>query len=1063
MMSSSSCSARICSHRAGLIVVADRQKSGHYHRMTVLSISVLGPIEVSRDGAPLAVPSGKTTQLLIRLALDAGTLVSADRLIDDLWGDAVVAVGRNTLQAKVSALRRALGDATVVARRHGGYVLDVDPLVVDAIEVLRLTRSASLLQHGGEAMVVSDLGQRVLSMFRGEILPDAGDGDWVVPYRTRLTEVRCALIESSLAARLESGEVSGVIGELEAQLSLDPLREGLWVLLITGLYRDGRQSEALAAYRRVRGLLLDELGLDPGPALQAVERAVLAGDASLDRQTPDQLESSSSSATARGNLPALAASLVGRGQEVEELSGLLREHRLVSIVGPGGVGKTRLALEVARGDGSADGAWLVRLENVRTPDSLAQAIGESLAMSGPTEAMVIDRLRATQALLVLDNCEHLVDAVADLVERLLTAAAGVRVLVTSQVPLGVDGEVSYQLEPLPLTKSVELFALRASQLRRSFVVNPDIAEAIEGICRSLDGLPLAIELAAARTRALSVPEIARRLDDRFGLLSDPSGRRPERHRALGAAIAWSYDLLFPDDQRGLWALSCFTGGAPLAAAEDVAIALGVPSESAIDTIGRLTDRSLVAVEDGPGGEFRYRLLDSVRAYAAARLDEAGATDVARAAHLAWLAAASRESVAEQRGPRLAQHVAFFVRERANIDAALAWAAVHDPLEGLRVANNFGWISVILGEGAVAAQRLRRVVEAAGDLATPSDLARALSLIGWDEAAADVDRARADAEQSVILADLAAEPDVVAASRFSLAFVLLQQGLPRQAMEVADEWIAIRGSSPAGDTWNVACCWVLVGYAALGVGDVARLATASAEAALLEPGLDDGWMASQLAANSGRLALAEQRFDDAASQFAIAADHAHLVGLPATEGFHLVNVGLAQHQTGDDRAAIATYERAIELTTSAGLMRMVAVARVRVGQLLRRAGDRDASRSCFELADAWFRASGGGAEADLAQCMLAAMDAEDGLRGAEQRLTLLLDTAADKGDVEVEVLVRDALAAVRAESGDDEEAISLLQLSDALMASSGARLREADRLDAHRARSVLSPGGASPKP
>lgn len=1030
--------------------------------MTTLSISLLGPIAVTRDGAPLAVPSGKTTQLLIRLALETCTLVSADRLIEDLWGEAVATTDRNTLQAKVSALRRALGDATVVVGRNGGYVLDVDPRAVDALEVLRLTESATPLLAGGEAAAVSDVSQRALSLFRGEILPDAGDGRWVVPHRARLAEVRRALIESSLAARLESGKSSGVIGELEAQISLDPLRESLWVLLITALYRDGRQSDALAAYRRARDLLLDELGLDPGPALQAVERAVLAGDETLSRRTPDRLASSAPSAAARGNLPALATTLVGRGQDVEELAGLLRERRLVSIVGPAGVGKTRLALEVARGDRSVDGAWLVRLENVRTPDSVAQAVGESFAMSGPNEAMVIDRLRTTEALLVLDNCEHLADAIANLVQRLLAAAPRVRVLVTSQVPLGVDGEVDYQLEPLPLTESVELFALRASQLRRSFVFDPDNAHAIEGLCRSLDGLPLAIELAAARTKALSVPEIARRLDDRFGLLSDPSGRRPERHRTLSAAIAWSYDLLFPDDQRGLWALSCFTGGAPLAAAEDVVVALGVPSESAIDVIGRLTDRSLVAVEEGTGGEFRYRLLDSVRAYAAARLDEAGATDVASAAHLAWLAAAARESVAEQRGPRLAQHVAFFVQERANIDAALTWAAVHDPLQGLRVANDFGWISVILGEGAVAAQRLRRVIDAAGDLAAPSDVARALSLIGWDEAAADVEHARADAERSVVLADLVGEPDVVAASRFSLAFVLLQQGLPKQSMHVMDDWIATRGPSTAVDTWTLGVRSALVGYAALGLGDVARLATATEEAARLEPDLNDEWMASHFAANAGRLAQAEHRFDDAVSQFALAADHAHRVGLPATEGFHLVNVGLAQQQTGDDQAAIATYERAIELTTSVGLMRMVAVAGVRVGQLRRQAGDREASRSSVESADSWFRASGGGAGADLAQCVLAAMDAEDGLPGAAHGLLLLLNTAADKGNVEVEVLALDALAAVRAQSGERAEAFSFLQRSDALMVSSGAMLRESARLDARRARSFLNPGGPSPR-
>ena len=313
---------------------------------------------------------------------------------------------------------------------------------------------------------------------------------------------------------------------------------------------------------------------------------------------------------------------------------------------------------------------------------------------------------------MLDNCEHVVDAAADLASLLLDAAPRLRVLATSQLPLGLDGESVYPLEPLPITESV-------AAVRRAGRRDPQAVRArrrhravVEQVCRALDGLPLAIELAAARVKSLSVREIARRLDDRFALAAGPDEPGPERRRALAAAIAWSYELLFPDDQRGLWALSCFAGGAPLAAAEHVLGALGVPQASAVDVIGRLVDRSLVSVTVTAGGSSRYRLLDSIRAFALDRLRDAGSADDALAAHAHWFAGAAQDAAATVRGPAQPRWLAFVHDERANIDAALAWCARHDPLLGVRIANGFGWTWVVLGDGVAGAYRVRAALEAA---------------------------------------------------------------------------------------------------------------------------------------------------------------------------------------------------------------------------------------------------------------------------------------------------------------------------------------------------------------
>jgi tetratricopeptide (TPR) repeat protein len=376
----------------------------------------------------------------------------------------------------------------------------------------------------------------------------------------------------------------------------------------------------------------------------------------------------------------------------------------------------------------------------------------------------------------------------------------------------------------------------------------------------------------------------------------------------------------------------------------------------------------------------------------------------------------------------------------------------EPLRGLQIAAGFGWSSVILGEGAVAAERLRSALAGADDLASASQRALTLSLIGWNEAGADIERARAESERAVQIADSSKDQAVVAESRFALAFALIHQGQPRAALDVLDEWRADAGE--LGRSWNLGMHCVLVGYAGLAAGETARVRIACQKAAGLLADLGDDWLTSHIAGILGQLAQAEHHLTEAIAHLTGAAEAGRRVGIPAVEGFHLANLGRVLQQAGDHQAAINALERAIELSRAVGLMRPVALARVRLGRLLRGLGDTDSARSALVAADDWFRASGGGEEALLAECLLAAMDAEAGAPGAAGRLASLLAEARGGDDPEVQVLALDALAALRAAAGDVGEARELLERADALMPSAGHRITATDRLDADRARSLL---------
>ena len=938
-------------------------------------VRVLDAVELHRSGESVRVRPGKTTELFIRLALEAGSMVRTELLIEDLWAEDASVTARNTLQATVSRLRRSLGDAALVTGTPAGYTLNVDPGTVDALEVVRLAEEASLARSGGDPSAALESCSRALALFGGDVLRHAGDNEWVIPHRAQLEEVRLSLLEAHLAARLDLGTPAEVIGDLEALVHAHTEREGFAALLMVALYRDGRQADALAAYQRTRNWLLDELGLDPGSDLQQLEQEILRHDESLG--VPQSTVRALAPTRPAGNLPAMSAELIGRDTDLAAIVDLVTESRLVEVVGPGGVGKTAAAIAAGRSlsgsELSEGGVWLARLETATSPDDVVDTVVAALNVGG--EGALLERLKNGRAVLILDNCEHVLDSATELAARLLDAAPGLRILCTSQAPLGLDGEVVYELAPLAISDAVALFTDRAGSHRanRASVVAGD---AVEDLCLSLDGLPLAIELAAARTRTLSVEEITRRLDDRFRVLADPTSRRPERRRALRSTIGWSYELLFPDDQRGLWALATFAGGAPLSAVEAVLAALDVPEAAAIDVVGRLAARSLVIVDDDAPetAEVRYRLLDSIRAFALEAMADAGLADQASAAHAAWFAAAARTSTDGVRSGAQGEYLAFARAERANIDTALTWTIDHDPLGALDLVNGFGWAWIVLGDSR-GAQRILAALDATGDAAPDVERANALLLAAWIEASSErLDLAEEHIAAATQIAERIGDVDLQGRCAYYGAYVVSHHGDFHHALELTDRADALYQGRDR--PWDQAANWLFAARAAISAHDEPRSVEAVDQVQHWLQTVDDPWLHVRYDHFQGELARIQHRFDDAVTHLSHAAETSHRLGFRQTEAYQLSSLGRAQCQAGDYDAGSATIEHAVEKAEATGDPRLAALARVHLGRVLRALGQDTRARAALDAATAWHRAAGGGEQAALGECLLAALDIGD---------------------------------------------------------------------------------------
>jgi predicted ATPase/DNA-binding SARP family transcriptional activator len=638
-------------------------------------IGILGSLEVlAADGTPVAVGGPRPRALLVLLALNANRVVGVDAIIVAQYGDEPPVDAAGAVQAHVSRLRRAVPD---VSFEGAGYRLAADPEDVDASRFERLAGDGRRLLAAGAHDKAAAVLREAVSLWRGPALVDLPHGEALA---ARLAELRLGALEDLVDAELALPAGTSV-AELQALVAANPLRERLRGQLMRALHATGRQAEALAEFEGTRRLLADELGADPSPELSATHLAILRADP----------------APRRVGLPAQLTSFVGRSAELARLDEL-RSARLVTILGPGGTGKTRLAVEAARGRDLC----FVDLSPVDDGDLVPHAVLGALGLreSGfvPSSGDPMQGLIAAldqPLLLVLDNCEQVVAAVASLVRTLLAACPALVVLATSREPLGLTGETLLPLAPLN-EDAVRLFADRAAAVRPGFTVTDANRAAVAAVCAAVDGLPLAIELAAARLRQFTVEELASRLvsDGPFQLLSRGDRTAAARHRTLRAVVAWSWDLLSPVEQAVAARFSVFTGGASLAAVEAVC-------ETTDDVLADLVDRSLIET-DGR----RYRMLDTIRLFCASQLP----SDVHAAHARYYLALAERAEEHLRRAEQL-DWLATLSADHDNLMAALRWSVRGDPATGYRLVaalTAYWWLSGRRSQASEAAAALLEV-------------------------------------------------------------------------------------------------------------------------------------------------------------------------------------------------------------------------------------------------------------------------------------------------------------------------------------------------------------------
>lgn len=693
-----------------------------------MRIGLLGELEVhDDDGHELTVSGAKLRALLAVLALHAGRAVPTDQLVDALWGDDPPPAVRNGLQGLASKLRRALGSPDAVTMRGGAYALDLAPDAVDVHRYERLVTEARDASAAGDAATAIRLLSEGEALWRGEALADFTYDEFASLPIGRLSELRLSAAEERFDLELRAGRHVAVIPELEVVVRTHPLRERPRALLMLALYRAGRQAEALQVFQDGRRHLGDELGLDPGPELRQLESAILNQDPALD--APDApVAVTAPVPPPRLALPEPLTALVGRDDERVDLRRCLSEHRLLTLVGPGGVGKTRLAIEVGRDVSRtlADGGVLVELAAIGDPAGVATAISNALGLTNP--GRLAELLGERELLVVLDNCEHVITQAAALVEELLTRCPNLRLLATSREGLRVPGEVIWPVPPLRPADAVDLFEARVRAAGGRVAVSDETRAVIADICERLDGLPLAIELAAARTRAFPVQQLAARLDDRFRLLSGGARTALPRQQTLRAVVDWSYELLFHDEQRVFERLSVFPGGCDLMTAELVCAGDDVPPEDVPDLVQALVDKSLVlAVPDGD--DVRFSQLQTLVQYGREKLAErgdAGPIRDAMAAHFARLCARSATAYIgdEQRSWLRTIDV-----ERANLRAALEWAIATDDADtALTIAGGASWSHWLAGMSVEGKRWLDDAFRCAG-AASATPKSRALALTG----------------------------------------------------------------------------------------------------------------------------------------------------------------------------------------------------------------------------------------------------------------------------------------------------------------------------------------------
>ncbi|MGW0806567.1 BTAD domain-containing putative transcriptional regulator [Nonomuraea sp. NPDC002799] len=845
-----------------------------------MRVGILGPLQVAGSD----VGGARVRALLIRLALDPGRVVTADRLIDDLWPDETPAHPAAALQSLVSRARREAPG--VISSHPAGYLLDVPPGEVDAWAFERLART-------GET-------RRALELWRGAALADAAELPFATAPAARLEELRLTVLATRIAADLTiaGGHLTtGVVAELEGLVAAHPLREPFHALLMRALVASGRRAEALTVFERIRAALETELGVDPGPELRDAHLAALRD----------------AEPAPKSNLPARLTTFVGRSEDVARLSGLLDTSgarpgtsgarpstsgaRLVTLVGPGGAGKTRLAIEVAAGLDVPDGVWLVELAAATEVRAAVEAVLKATDL--------VAALRGTAPLIVLDNCEHVVEEAARVAQWLLSEVAGLRILATSREPLDIPGESLHPVLPLPVGPAAELFRDRATAARPDLDVSR--ADAAR-ICQELDGIPLAIELAAARLRTMPVSVLVEQLGDR---LAFRGGRTSEpRHRTLRAVIDWSWNLLSERERDLLRGLTVFSGGATYDAISR--ICGGDPG-----LLSSLVDKSLIAVSGD-----RYTMLETIRQYAAADLPEL------RQAHARYYTELAEAAEPYLRTGAQLTWLAMLDAEQGNLDAALRHS--DDPLRC--VLPRF-WPWIMRGRRRELSEQAASVLRRVGDVPPPGrELAHGLCQVLSVGTVAEV----------VLGSDHPA-----ALNSWALGSVA---GPPADVVSLTERAAERLRAHP--DLWTRSAALLVAGIVRFEYGTVA-----GAEE-LLEPALagfhetGDRW--GRWASLYWLSLVAENRGDFAAAVALAEAPErlaAELSGLDASLGpmTFLLRAGQLKGRAGDLEGAAATLRQAGEAAARTQDQELAARVMHAKAELARRAGDPEAAARLLEAA------------------------------------------------------------------------------------------------------------------